>query len=213
MNEISLNCAVLHDDELVLQRMEGYIGKVPFLTLSGCYTSPMEALHAYYERHVDVYFVGLHEVEESAVSGMDFARLLTSSTRVIFLADTDQYAATCFRLDALDYLSGDVSFSIFSQAVFKAIRWFAGQDRKISMPIKDKGNESSLICVRADNKILLLNLSNIYCMEGCGDYVKVFTTDLDKSVFCPMRILFGYTVRLLCRRNLFVLLVIMIYYW
>ena len=46
-----------------------------------------------------------------------------------------------------------------------------------------------MICVRADSRILFLELSKIYYMEGCGDYIKVFCTDLDRPVLtlCTMK--------------------------
>lgn len=190
MDKMNLNCAVLHDDKSVLRQMEGYISKFPFLTLYGCYESPIEALKAYYDQHVDVYFIGLCSVKKESVDGMEFARLLDSSTRVIFLADTDQYAAACFRLDALDYLSGEVLFSVFSQAVFKAVRWFTGQEKKVKLSMEGvKENALPVICVRANSRILFLELAKIYCVEGCGDYVKVFCTDMDRAVLtlCSMK--------------------------
>ena len=190
MDTMNLNCAVLHNEESVLRQMEGYINKFPFLTLCGCYESPIDALKAYYDQRVDVYFIGLYSAKKDLVDGMDFARLLASSTRVIFLADTDQYASACFRLDALDYFSGEISFSVFSQAVFKSVRWFTGQDKKAKFSIRGtKENALPVICVRANSKILFLELSKIYCVEGCGDYVKVFCTDMDRAVLtlCSMK--------------------------
>ena len=56
---------------------------------------------------------------------MEFSKLLSPSTRVIFIADTPRYAAECFRLDALDYLISEVSFPVFFEAVNKASRWFS----------------------------------------------------------------------------------------
>lgn len=190
MDKMNLNCAVLHGDESVLRQMEGYISKFPFLTLCGCYESPIEALKAYYDQHVDVYFIGLHSVKNESVDGMDFARLLDSSTRVIFLADTGQYAAACFRLDALDYLFGEISFSVFSQAVFKAVRWFTGQEKKMELSAKGtKENDLPVICIRANSKILFIELNKIYCVEGCGDYIKILCTDMDKAILtlCSMK--------------------------
>lgn len=186
---MNLNCAILHNDESVLDRMREYVGKIPFLTLCGCYTNPIEALHAYYEQRVDVYFIGLHTVKKGSIGGMDFARLLASSTKVIFWADTDQYAAACFRLDALDYLFGEVPFSVFSQAIFKAVRWFTEHDKKLNVPAKTEKDDLSVICVRADSRILFLKLDKICCMEGCGDYIKVFCTDLNRPVLtlCTMK--------------------------
>ena len=107
---MNLNCAILHADPEIAGRLEEYIDKVPFLSLHGKYGNPLEALKDYYETKVEVYFVGIYPVEEGEINGMDLCRLLSSSTRVIFITDTDRYAAECFRLDALDYLwTGSIS--------------------------------------------------------------------------------------------------------
>lgn len=113
---MNLNCAILHADPEIAGRLEEYIDKVPFLSLHGKYGNPLEALKDYYETKVEVYFVGIYPVEEGEINGMDFCRLLSSSTRVIFITDTDRYAAECFRLDALDYLMDGLNFSTFFQA-------------------------------------------------------------------------------------------------
>ena len=95
---MNLNCAILHADPEIAGRLEEYIGKVPFLSLHGKYGNPLEALKDYYETKVEVYFIGIYPVEEGEINGMDFCRLLSSSTRVIFITDTDRYAAECLSL-------------------------------------------------------------------------------------------------------------------
>ena len=81
---MNLNCAILHADPEIAGRLEEYIDKVPFLSLHGKYGNPLEALKDYYETKVEVYFIGIYPVEEGEINGMDFCRLLSSSTRVIF---------------------------------------------------------------------------------------------------------------------------------
>lgn len=64
--------------------------------------------------------------------------MLSLPTRVIFVAESSRYAAECFRLDALDYLEGEVEFSIFFQAVNKAVRWFALQNSPVAEGVVQK---------------------------------------------------------------------------
>ena len=77
---MNLNCAILHADPEIAGRLEEYIDKVPFLSLHGKYGNPLEALKDYYETKVEVYFIGIYPVEEGEINGMDFCRLLSSST-------------------------------------------------------------------------------------------------------------------------------------
>ena len=107
---------------------------------------------------------------------MDFCRLLSSYTRVIFVADTERFAADCFRLDALDYLTGDFSFSTFFQAANKAMRWFTLKEGNVAPACL--GHEANapekVIYLRSDNRILRLRLDEINYIESSGDYVKIY---------------------------------------
>ena len=168
-----MNCAILHADPEIAGRLEEYIGKVPFLSLHGKYGNPLEALKDYYETKVEVYFVGIYPVEEGEINGMDFCRLLSSSTRVIFITDTDRYAAECF------------------QSVSKAARWFSLQDAGTSAPKQRQGPEEvpKVIYMRCDNRIMRLDLERINYIEGMGDYVKIFCKDSPKPILslCSMK--------------------------
>ncbi|MCL1616595.1 hypothetical protein M3090_09345 [Bacteroides sp. ET71] len=125
---MELTCALLHPDARMVEKLQEWMKDMPFLRLCGCYTDTLEALRAYCVSRVDVYVVGIVPVSAGEVGGMDFCRMLSPHTRVIFIADREGYAAECFRLDALDYLvEKDLRFATFFQAVNKAMRWFACQ--------------------------------------------------------------------------------------
>lgn len=173
---MNLNCALLHTDAQMLEKLQGFIGNIPFLILCGSYTDPLAALKEYYVSKVDVYVVGLSATSTGEIGGMDFCRLLSSYTRVIFVADTERFAADCFRLDALDYLTGDFSFSTFFQAANKAMRWFTLKEGNVAPACL--GHEANapekVIYLRSDNRILRLRLDEINYIESCGDYVKIY---------------------------------------
>lgn len=61
---MNLSCAILHTDAQTARILEEYAGKTPFLTLCGTYTHTTDALKDYYERKVDVYFIGLGKSTE-----------------------------------------------------------------------------------------------------------------------------------------------------
>ena len=188
---MNLNCAILHSDPEMTEQLGEYIDKVPFLTLSGKYSDPLAALKDYYEAKVEVYFVGIYPVEEGGINGMDFCRLLSSPTRVIFIANTDRHAAECFRLDALDYLTGVVNFSTFFQSVSKAARWFTLQEVGTSgvKPQEAQSESPKVIYMRSDSRIMRLDLDQINYIEGLGDYVKIYCKNAAKPVLslCSMK--------------------------
>ena len=172
---MNLTCALLHTDAKMLEKLQGFIGNIPFLTLCGVHAEPLAALKEYYISKVDVYVVGLFPALEGGIGGMDFCRLLSSHTRVIVVADTEHYAAECFRLDVLDYLVGDFNFSIFFQAASKALRWFTLKKGRTLQPYQENQTDvvQKVIYLRSDSRILRLSVEEICYIESCGDYVKV----------------------------------------
>ncbi len=201
---MNLTCAILHPDEKIIRTLEEYIGKVPFLTLHGAFHNPLEALKEYYETKVEVYFVGITETGKDAIGGKEFCRMLSLPTRVIFVADTDKYAAECFRLDALDYLAGPLDFSVFFQSVSKATRWFS-----LLQPAAPHGKDEAAqhspqeIYVRANNRIIRLIMKDIDYIEAVGDYVKIYTSAEEKPILslCSMkcmeeRLVYGEFIRI-----------------
>ena len=97
---MELTCALLHPDARMVEKLQEWMKDMPFLRLCGCYTDTLEALRAYCVSRVDVYVIGIVPVSAGEVGGMDFCRMLSPHTRVIFIADREGYAAECFRLDA-----------------------------------------------------------------------------------------------------------------
>ena len=176
---MNLSCALLHTDAKMLEKLQGFVENVPFLTLCGSHGDPLAALKEYYVSKVDVYIVGLFPAAEGGIGGMDFCRLLSSHTRVIVVAATDEYAAACYRLDVLDYLVGDFGFSIFFQAASKALRWFTLKEGHAVPSYQENRTDQVLkvIYLRSDSRILRLQVEDIRYIESCGDYVKVYCRD------------------------------------
>ena len=195
---MNLTCAILHADRQVSEQLEAFIAKTPFLALCGKYNNPIEALKGYYDNKVHLYFVGIGQEETEGINGMEFCKLLSPYTRVIFIADTPRYAAECFRLDALDYLISEVSFPVFFEAVNKASRWFSlkGETGISLTALPEKSQTETcqpetpkVIYVKSDNRIFRLDISRISYIEGLGDYVKIYSKDEPKPVLslCTMK--------------------------
>lgn len=189
---MELSCALLHPDVRMIEKLQAWAKDMPFLHLRGCYTDALEALKDYCASRVDVYVVGIVPVPAGEVGGMDFCRMLSPHTRVVFIADTGSYAAECFRLDALDYLlEEDLRFATFFQAINKAMRWFARQKADEPQPkaLKKEGLPDDVIYLRSDSRILRIELERLDYVESCGDYVKIYCHDEPRPflILCTMK--------------------------
>lgn len=182
---MNITCALLHNNPKTTQKLESFITQTPFLTLCGKYEHPVEALSAYYEHHIQLFFIG---IENDDMEGCRFCQLLNTPTRVIFISKNKKSAADCFRLDALDYLLSTVTYPIFLEAANKAIRWFNA--RKPTMPeLTETPQEATFIYIKSEYRIMRLELKEVCYIEGLGDYVKIYCRNEPKPILslCSMK--------------------------
>lgn len=194
MNKNTLTCAILHNDEHLARRLKEYIGRMPCCSLTAVHCNPLDALDDYLRNKVNLYFVELDAASASdGIGGMEFCRLLSAETRVVFIAQDGQYAAQCFQLDALDYLT-DLNISTFFHTMNKVVRWFSRSadvpSRLAFISCPDIRREC-IIHVRSENRILRIRLGDILYVEGMGDYAKIYTQGTDKPVLtlCSMKLM------------------------
>ncbi len=176
---MNITCAILHNDPKTVEKLETYIEKTPFLTLCGKYEHTGDALSAYYEHHVRLFFIGITYNDHERYG---FCQLLNTYTRIIFVSADSRSAADCFRLDALDFLPDTVSFPVFLEAANKALRWFNIRSTTNQLPVKAHADEAPFIYIKSEYRILRLELNDILYIEGLGDYVKIFCNNEAKPI-------------------------------
>lgn len=166
-----LACAILHADPLVRQQLEGYVERVtPSLRLVGSYSHAEQAIRGVGLGHpcVDVWFVGLTATGEGEAEVMAFARRVAGSARLVFLSDTGRLAASCFRLDALDYLlHRELTLPVFIQTVGRALRWFARERRRVNQ------GQLQEVFVRSSGSFIRLSLTDIRYIESLGEAIRI----------------------------------------
>lgn len=182
---MNITCAVLHNNRKTAEKLEDFIAKTPFLTLCGKYKQPVDALSAYYEYHIQLFFIG---IENEDMESCRFCQLLNPSARVIFISTDKGSAADCFRLDALDYLLVTSTYPIFLEAANKALRWF--NIRRLDTPaFSECPREASFIYIKSEYRIMRLELNEVNYIEGLGDYIKIYCRHEPKPILslCSMK--------------------------
>ncbi len=184
---MNINCAIYHAKQPVISQLEDFVNKTPFLTLYGSYQNPMDALASYRKEKVQLYFIG---IEHPEMNGMEFRRLLESSTRIVFITDSREHAATCFRLDALDYLCTPISLPLFLEAANKAFRWFKTmQDSTPETGVtRTESRKERYIYVKSEYRTFRIDMQRIDYIESLGDYVKIYCQEEDKPILCLYKI-------------------------
>lgn len=131
---MNLRCAIVDDEPLALGLLESYIKKTPFLELSGSYSSAIQAMKYLPDHPVDVLFL---DIQMPELNGLEFSRMVSEDTRIIFTTAFDQYALDGYRVNALDYLLKPISYSDFMEAINKAAKWFELQQKQINKARKE----------------------------------------------------------------------------
>lgn len=177
---MTLNCCIVDDEPLALSLLESYVSKVPFLRLTGRYSNAISAMKAISEKNVDIIFL---DIQMPEVNGMDFARVVSPDTRIIFTTAFSEYALDGYKVNALDYLLKPFSFAEFLVAAKKALHWFEMKNGAVSTK---KAIEKTGIFVKSEYKLIHLLFDDIIYIEGLKDYVKIYTQNDSKPILSLM---------------------------
>ena len=178
---MNLRCAIIDDEPLALGLLESYVKKTPVLTLCGTYSSAVQAMESLPENPVDLLFL---DIQMPELNGLEFSRMVSDNTRIIFTTAFEQYAIDGYRVNALDYLLKPISYNDFIEAVNKALQWFELR-KKAETPDSVQTSlptDSNHIYVKSDYKIVQIELDKILYIEGLKDYIKSYTEDNPRPI-------------------------------
>lgn len=171
--EITLNCIVIDDEPLARELIKAYINKTPSLSLIGCFESAAEAIKTVMEGSVDIIFL---DINMPILNGIDFAALVPSSSRIIFVTAYDKYALQGFKVNALDYLLKPVSYSDFLKSVSRALEWKSMSEAYAANVNHDKSSPR-MITIKVKNQLVQMRLDSIEYVEAKNDRVIIFRKD------------------------------------
>lgn len=173
-----IECLVVDDEPLAAALISSYVERTPFLHLAGVTNSAEGALEALSKAPIDLLFL---DIRMPGLSGMQLARLVPPSARIVFTTAYSDHAVEGFRVNALDYLLKPVSYDEFLLAARRAQDTFA-----TSTPLPRP--EKSHILVKSEYRLIRLDLSDILYIEGLKDYVKIYLESEPNPILSLMSI-------------------------
>jgi DNA-binding LytR/AlgR family response regulator len=171
-----MKCVIVDDEPLALDLLESYVKKTPFLELAGKYSSAVQAMKELADQQTDVIFL---DIQMPELNGLEFSRMLSPETRIIFTTAFDQYAIDGYKVNALDYLLKPISYPDFLQAANKALH-------QHELMHRSPQDEIDSIFVKSEYKLVQIKLKNILYVEGLKDYIKIYEEDTPKPVLSLM---------------------------
>lgn len=178
---MTLKCAIIDDEPLAAGLLESYAKKTPFLELTGVFGSAVQAMGSLRQQPVDLLFL---DIQMPELSGMEFAKLVPSSTKIIFTTAFGQYAIEGYKVQAIDYLLKPISYEEFLRAANKALSLFASAESE--RPSSVSNTDERFIFVKSDYKLLKVNFDDILFVEGVKDYVKIYLDNGQKPIMSLM---------------------------
>ncbi len=169
-----LKCMIVDDEPLALALLSDYVGKFPGLQLLTATSDPVSALQLVKTRSPDLIFLDMQMPE---LNGLQFLKIIQQRVMVIITTAYSEYALEGYEHHVVDYLLKPIMPDRFMIAVEKAQqRYSSGNSQFIGQSSSVKTTEHSFIFVKADYKIIKIDLNNIYYLEGARDYVIIHTS-------------------------------------
>ncbi len=166
MNRI--NCLILDDEPNALEVLEHFIGKVFFLNLVKKCEHAIEAMQILEENNIDLLFLDINMPD---IDGLQFLKSIKSRPLVIFTTVYREYALDGYDFDIVDFLLKPFDFERFLKAVNKANNLISKTSRLPAVQPKVQ----QYIFIKADYKLMKINVDDILFVEGLKDYIKIYT--------------------------------------
>ena len=160
-----INCIIVEDEPLALERTRAYVLKLPFLNLVGTFDNSIDALVFLGANNIDLIFLDISLGEVSGIQLLETAKI---TCEVIITTAYNEYALKGFELNVTDYLLKPFTFERFLQSVSRA---------QTNLSKKEVVNEKKFIFVKTEYRLEKLLINELLYIEGMRDYRKIHTTN------------------------------------
>jgi len=171
---MKIKCLIIDDEDLALDILEEFIGRIDFLQLAGRCKNAVDALGFMNKTNVDLIFV---DIQMPGLTGIQLLKNLSNAPSVIITTAYPNYAIEGFELNVLDYLLKPIAFERF----FKSVNRFFSQNTKYAPVLKDNSEyvkaEEAFIFVRSDKQMVKIFLWDILYIESKRNYALINLAD------------------------------------
>ena len=162
---MKLNCIIVEDEPLALERAKEFVMKLPFLNLLSTFDNAIEALSFLKINKVHLLFL---DINMDGLSGIQLLEASTIDSQVIITTAYQEYALKGFDLQVSDYLLKPYTFERFVQAV----------DRVQSNLFRNGNtNDTNFFFVKTEYRLEKIFFNDVLYIEGKKDYRKIYTID------------------------------------
>jgi len=158
-----VNCIVVEDEPLAMERTVGYINKLPALNLIATFENALDAFTFLQTNTIGLIFLDINLGE---LSGIQLLELVKTNSAVIITTAYPDYALKGYELNVTDYLLKPFGFDRFLQAVDKVQQ---------SLKVKEMATPKTFFFVKTESRFEKIFFSEVLYIEGMRDYRKIHT--------------------------------------
>jgi len=169
---MEIKALIIDDEPLARNVIKEYSKKLPSLNIVGECEDAICAHQLLQDKLIDLLFL---DINMPKLTGIEFLKTIKNPPLVIFTTAYSEYALDGFELNIIDYLKKPFSFERFCKAYFRAEELILlKKSANLSEPIEILND---FIFIKSDKKTIKVNKSDIYYIEGLGDYIKICLKD------------------------------------
>jgi DNA-binding LytR/AlgR family response regulator len=157
---MKIDCIVVDDTPLAVEKLEGFIMQIPLLNLLSSFNSGIEAVSFMKTTPVDLVFL---DIQMEHFSGLQLLESLQNRPEIVIVSAYSQYAVNGFDYSVADYLLKPFSFERFSKAIDKVQNNLGNRQQKDYMFVK------------TEYRMERISFSDILYIEGKGAYMRIVT--------------------------------------
>lgn len=178
-----LTVLIVDDEPIARDILEGYVNQVPGLLLAGKCKSAFEAQAVLGSTHIDVLLL---DINMPLINGIDFLKSIKHPPAVIFTTAYAEYAVQSYELNAVDYLLKPIAFERFFAAITKVMNQHrVTPANQVPEPAGKAGE--NVMFVKANGKLVKIDLGKLWLVEGLKDYLKLYVGDEKLVVYSTMK--------------------------
>ena len=170
---MDIQVLIADDEPIARDILETYILKIPGLAVAAKCRNALEAFSVLNQQKVDLMLLDINMPE---VTGINFIKSLKNPPLVIFTTAYSEYAVESYELNAVDYLLKPISIERFIKAIDKV---------RVQLQLPAAGGAtdapaaslsgSNLLFVKSEGKLVKIDLSQLWLVEGLKDYLRLWT--------------------------------------
>jgi len=170
-----LKVLIVDDEPLAQELLETYLLKMPGVQIIGKCANALEAFAILSKQQADLMLLDINMPE---ISGTDLLRTLKDPPEVIFTTAYSEYAVESYELNAIDYLLKPITFERFIKAIHKASDVIRNGSKNTGVKtVKDMSNKEDILFVKSDGKMIKIDLTHLWFVEGLKNYVRLWTNE------------------------------------